>query len=132
MSSNGEGTQDETTDNNKKKLLFGGKYQMKTKTDEIRESKTTSVSEINCDDINKLYISKNVECIQYLQSRAALPFPGASRRFYAGQYVKTTKKHQKRKSSHENPSIMQCQWKRHYWHAEKQSGGNSGPKQRKY
>lgn len=69
--------------------MFFGENQMKTKTDEIREIKTTSVSEINCDVINKL--SKNEECTQYLKSRTALPFPGASQRFYARQYVKATK-----------------------------------------
>ena len=102
--SNGTGTHDEAIETKRNgEPLFGDENQNKSKTDEIMGIKTTSVSEINCDHKNKLH--KNEKCTLYLQNRAALPFPGACRSFYARQYAKVTKKHQKTKSSRRKSSI---------------------------
>ena len=48
---------------------------------------------------------KKAECTEYLQSRSALPFPGASRRFYAKQNDKTMKNVKREQRRMETPSI---------------------------
>ena len=102
--SNGTGTHDEAIETKRNgEPLFGDENQNKSKTDEIMGIKTTSVSEINCDLKNKLH--KNEKCTLYLQNRAALPFPGACRSFYARQYAKVTKNIKRQSRRVENPVL---------------------------
>ena len=49
--------------------------------------------------------NNKAECTEYLQSRSVLPFPGASRRFYAKQNDKTMKNVKREQRRMETPSI---------------------------
>ena len=51
-------------------------------------------------------LDKHAEFTEYLRSRASLPFPAASGRFYAKQYDKTTKSIKREKRRVEKPALF--------------------------
>lgn len=68
---------------------------------EVETSTVGRGNSITVEDTRK----KKAECTEYLESRSALPFPSASRRFYAKQNDKTMKNVKREQRRMETPSI---------------------------